>query len=234
MKAVLTMSAEDRTTTNFRGFAGSTRELYLRPLPSIRVNDLLDEVVSGLDDDTKTWISREADGNPGMVLAAADLRHRLKRGAPSLLDAMVLGMEYRIRREFGDHGIRILRLLSLMTEVDTSDQELSEISTMCRILGEKVQPKAVLEALPRFEVAGIVHHVGRYVEVVPSFLADQLALDVLRSHPDRTSTLLNAFELSGRLRVAERRPILEEEREAITYVRAGDAGGLQPSLQLSY
>jgi hypothetical protein len=231
LKAILVLSAADRSTTDFGRTAGAIREMYVGPLPAPHVNTLVEQVVAGLDDDTKLWISHEAEGNPGMILAAADLRHRLKRSAPSLLDALVLGMESRIRREFGDNGIRILRILSLMTEVDTSDQKLTEISTICRILGERLQPEAVMKVLPRLELAGVVSQVGHYVEVVPQYLANHLAMDALRSHSAQAGSLINALGPSGRLRVGEHHPVLEDEREALPYARQNRTNDLQLPLQ---
>jgi hypothetical protein len=218
LKVILLLQSSDLADVDLSKFGPGVREMYLGPMPEKDVNELLEEVVAGLDAETRSWIVREADGNPGIVLAAADLRHRLKRSAPSLLDALVLGMEFRIQREFGEHGVRILRLLSLMTEIDTSDDSLREIGTICNLVGDGLQPQSVLRALPRFKAAGVVSQAGRYVEVVPTFLANHLALDVMHEHPEQTGSLVSTFGPTGRLRLMRSRhrlvPDFDEDMSA--------------------
>jgi hypothetical protein len=174
---------------------------------------LLNYAVTNFDRETANWIAREADGNPGILLAAARLHPLLHRRAPSLQDALVQGMKQRVREEFGEHGYEMLRVLSLMTRVDIRRDDADEVEQICRILDCRVQPSAILRAVPRFREAGVVNQTGRYLEVVPSFFAEELTLDALRNRPEQAGSLVNAFGSSGRLRIAgrpESLPMLED------------------------
>jgi hypothetical protein len=195
--------------------APAVRNIYLKPMPDAAIRKLLNSVVTGLDHETESWIARESDGNPGIVLAAAGLRQRLRTSAPSLQDALLQGMKHKISSEFGDYGYRILRLLSLMNQVHLSNGErrtADELDILCRLYGEGLQPQAVVNALPRLQRAGIIKQAGDYAEVTPNFLANELALDAVRAHPEQMGTLINALCNTGRLRVMSRHQFFESPR----------------------
>jgi hypothetical protein len=192
--------------------------IVVPPLGNPESHVLLKYAVRSLDHETESWFTREAYGNPGILLAAARLRLQLHRRAPSLQDALVQGMKQRVCEEFGEHGCEMLRVLSLMTRVDIRREDSDEVEQICRILDCRIQSSSILRAVPRFREAGVVNLVGRYLEVAPTILAEELTLDALRNHPEQAWSLVSAFGNSGRLRIAgrlESPPTLEDNTEPL-------------------
>jgi hypothetical protein len=218
IKSLVLLAPGARLAATFGYPPKTVSHIVVTPLANMESHALLNHAVSNLDHETENWIAREADGNPGILLAAARLRLLLHRRAPSLQDALVQGMKQRVREEFGEHGYQMLRVLSLMTRFDMRRDDADEVGQICRILDCHLQPSAILRAVPRFREAGVVNQVGRYLEVVPSILAEELTLDALRNHPEQAGSLVNAFGNSGRLRIAgrpESLPALEDNIEPL-------------------
>jgi hypothetical protein len=218
IKALVLLTPWARFAATFGYPPKSVSHIVVPRLGKPESHVLLNYAVTDFDRETANWIAREADGNPGILLAAARLRPLLHRRAPSLQDALVQGMKQRVREEFGEHGCEMLRVLSLMTRVDIRRDDADEVEQICRILDCRVQPSAILRAVPRFREAGVVNQTGRYLEVVPSFFAEELTLDALRNRPEQAGSLVNAFGSSGRLRIAgrpESLPTIEDDIEPL-------------------
>lgn len=218
IKTLVLLAPGARLAATFGYPPNTVSHIVVPPLGNPESRVLLNYAVRSLDHETESWITREAYGNPGILLAAARLRRLMYRGAPSLQDALVQGMKQRVREEFGEHGCEMLTVLSLMTRVDIRREDADEVEQICRILGCRIRSSLILRAVPRFREAGVVNQAGRYLEVAPAILAEELTLDALRNHPEQARSLVNAFGNSGRLRIAgrpESPPTLEDNTEPL-------------------
>ena len=226
LKAIIVLAAGARLAATFGHPPAAVNHIVVAPLGANDSHDLLEHAVTGLDRETEEWIVRQAEGNPGILLASARLRLMLHRKAPSLQDALVQGMKQRVREEFGEHGYQMLRVLSLMTRFDIQGPRPNEVEEICRILDRNMEPAAVLRAVPRFRDAQVVHQTGHFLEVVPEILAEELTMDALREHPENADSLVRAFGNSGRLRITGQREYLPAGEDEIDWLWPGAARNL--------
>jgi hypothetical protein len=129
-----------------------------------------------------------ADGVPGVILAAAHLGPELRRDGGGFLDQIARGFERQVLARVAEPAREALGVLSLMSHVGVERDVVGELSIICAAFG--ADQHSVLDAVETLVAAGFVRLDGSYAEVIPPPLANRLAGRTIRGVPSRSADVL--------------------------------------------
>jgi hypothetical protein len=211
LKLVITLPTSENAPAPSYGRDDRVQTVKVKPLDDLAARQLLAATGVQLDFSIESWIIGQSGGNPGILLLAASLGPDLRNTASSFVDDVAQTFDAKLRQEFGEPAMRILRLLSLQLQVGIKRNAMRELEAICRIMGEGVTVNQVLNSLDRLERAGVVRAAGSYVEVIPPILANYLASAALRGRLVELLALFAALGPSGRSRLLQRLRGLKSE-----------------------
>lgn len=164
----------------------------LKPLDDEASRTLLRAAVQ-IDFSLESWILAQAGGNPELLLRAAAAGQELRSQAHGLVASLAEVFEERIRSEFGEERLNLVRLLSLLTYVGVKSPHAEELPLICTRLGGDIDLNKALLGIDQLVKIGFLRLWGPYVEVVPPFLANHLAKAALKGRLDAVVALLAAL-----------------------------------------
>lgn len=213
-KIVVTMtSREDAPLPGF-GADDRVRILPVAPLAGVAARELL-EVVAGknrFDYALETWILEHAGGVPAVIVSAAAIGSALRPKAGTFAEQV--GSEYikRAGDRFSDSEISALAAASLLTHVRVEGDEHAEIRSLCRVVG--IEANTFLNAIDRFQDAGLIRRVGSYLETIPPAMANVLAGRAIRGRPAELALVFEELGPSGRTWLLRRLALIRPENAA--------------------
>lgn len=180
------------------------QNLHLEPLDDECSRELLKATGQPLDFEIEDWITRQAKGIPGILLAAASMGSELRREPGDFLGSVGKEFEKRIQSEFGTDALRDAELFSILTHVGISGEFESELRHICDLFAGGRQPPDAIRALDILEQAGLAKRAGSFVEISIPFLANYLVGKFLRGRRKEMFALFARLEEPGRLRFLRR------------------------------
>jgi hypothetical protein len=175
----------------------------LMPLDDEASRTLL-RATAQIDFSLESWILAQAGGNPELLLRAAAAGQELRSQALGLVASLAEVFEERIRSEFGEEILTLLRLLSLLTYVGVKSPHAEELPLVCTRLGGDIDLNRALLGIDQLVKMGFLRLWGPYVEVVPPFLANHLAKAALKGRLDAVVSLLAELPLLAQSRMLRR------------------------------
>jgi len=180
------------------------QNLHLEPLDNECSRELLKATGQPLDFEIEDWITRQAKGIPGILLAAASVGSELRRETGDFLGSVGKEFEKRIQSECGTDALRDAELFSILTHVGISGNFESELIHICSLFADARQPPDAIRALDILEQAGLARQAGSFVEISIPILANYLVGKLLRGRRKEMFALFARLEEPGRLRFLRR------------------------------
>jgi hypothetical protein len=200
LKVVITLRSSGDGPGASYGQDERVQSLALGPLSDEDSRRLLEATGKHLDFGVESWILDHAGGNPGILLAAASVRERLRVEAGDFAEAVGEEFERRIRSELGQEALKCAELLSTLTHVGVSGKFEAELRVICDLFGEGRQPPKVLATLEVLVQAGLAKRGGSFAEITLPILAHYLAGKLLRGRKDEVFALFGRLDEPARLR----------------------------------
>jgi hypothetical protein len=199
------------------------RATSLEGLTEPQSRELLRAVRTDLDFGLESWVLDNADGVPGVILAAAHLGPELLRDGGSFLDQVARGFERQVVARVSEPAREALGILSLMSHVGIERDAASELNVICASFG--TDPHSVLDALETLVAAGFVRLDGSYAEVIPPPLANRLAARTIRGRAEAVRRCFVDLNDAGRARFLRRLLLLQgDEAQHFWEDLLGDQG----------
>ena len=190
-----------------REWAGVS-SLALGPLGDLEAGRLLHAIAPKLPSLQETWLIRLTGGLPGLAIYAAceaidekGLRG-LSMAATDFRRTLGHVLSQRVLAPTTPEERRALHVVSLLTHIGVKESAYDELDAVCRSLGYEVPE--VRSVLPALVEKGVVVERGRFVEVVPPLLAEDLAAEALIGRPLALAGLLVRLDVGARLRFLAR------------------------------
>jgi hypothetical protein len=158
LKLILCLSTTSAAPAPSFGLDARVRVLDLPPLSEEHSRQLLRAIRNDFDFSLESWILDNADGVPGILLAAAHVGTALRQDTGGFLDQIASGFEREVRERLSQNDQQALSLLSLMSHVGVERDALSEAETLCDQFG--VDLNAVLNVIEAFRSAGFLRLAG--------------------------------------------------------------------------
>jgi hypothetical protein len=195
----------------------------LHGLTEPQSRELLRAIRKDLDFALESWVLDNADGVPGVILAAALLGPELRRDGESFLEQVARGFERQVIARVAEPARQALGILSLMSHVGIEREAIQELNVICASFGADVH--SVLDAVEALVAAGFVRLDGSYAEVVPPPLANRLAARTIRGRPDSVRRCFVELTDAGRARFLRRLLLLRgDEAQRFWEDLLGDQG----------
>jgi hypothetical protein len=182
LKLIFCLPTTDAVPAPSFGLDTRIRMTSLEGLAEPQSRELLHAVRTDLDFALESWMLDNADGVPGVILAAAQLGRELRRDGGSFLDQVARGFERKVIERVPEPARQALGVLSLMSHIGVERNAAAEVTVICSSFG--ADPHSVLDSLECLGAAGFVRLDGSYAEVVPPPLANRLAERTMRGRPD--------------------------------------------------
>ncbi len=219
IKLIITLpTAENTPTPNF----GQDKRIHIIPMSPLNDQQawaLLKAVRPDLsvaqDFSMESWIISQSSGNPGILLAAVASATDLRKSTAGFIEEVANAFQRKIQKELGDRSLECLRILSLLSRVDISGPSYGEIKRLLSLFHQNIQLNELLSEISRLIRAGVVRRRGKYAEVVPSLLANHLAMSLLRGRSVELTALFAGLHQKPRVRLIER--LREMRGEEVTF-----------------
>jgi hypothetical protein len=169
---------------------------------------LVECVNSSLESRLRDWIVQQADGIPGVLVAAARLGEELHRDSISLRKQLSQKLRHSLESKVGKGALPLLQALSPLVYVRVSGQS-PELPVLLARIAPEIDIASAIRQLPELTEFGFVRKQGEYVAVVPPMFAAGLFYDVVQSNPALPGQLLQDLDLAARKRLLERLVTLE-------------------------
>jgi DNA-binding transcriptional ArsR family regulator len=182
----------------------------LLPLSDQDARELLAAAPSKLHDNVLSWLVRDAQGVPGVLVEGARILSGRRKDVSNFASEMGKEAERSVREILNDDEIKKLQLLSLLKKVGVKKSAFADIVAICKSFGTKrvfdsdIDPSSVVAALPKLEGLGIVRSKGLCVEIQSQFLANRFAKKLIRLHKNEFIKLFRALDLNGQLQLLGR------------------------------
>lgn len=225
LKLILCLPTSDAVPAPSFGLDTRIRAFSLDGLNEEQGRELLRSIRTDLDFGLESWVLDNADGVPGVILAAAHLGPELRRDGDNFLDQIARGFERQVAARLSEPARSALSLLSLMSHVGIERQVVDELTVICDAFGR--QPHAVLDNLDALVATGFLRRDGSYAEVVPPPLANRLAARMIRGRADAVRRCFMELSDAGRVRFLRRLLLLRgDEAQRFWGELLGDQGAL--------
>ncbi len=212
-----------RSRTHLKTILISRRSVSMPDVPQVRLEGLSQEGCEALFRQVgqkapylvRDWISRLAGSNPGLILYGLAAQHDLpehpvllsERGKPR----QVIGALLRKSLLSGltADELDALQILSILPQTGTEDDKADELAGIAAVLNR--DQLRVRQALPSLEERHLLIRRGRFVEVVPELLANEVAAEVFKASPDLVTKFWLRLNQFGQDRVLRRLLGLSED-----------------------
>ena len=195
----------------------------LQGLPEPLGRELLRAIRTDLDFALESWVLDNADGVPGIILAAAGLGPELRRDGGTFLEQVATGFERQVTARVAQPARQALGILSLMSHVGIDRDAVREVKTLCAAFG--ADQNAVLNAIETLAAAGFLRVDGSYAEVIPPPLANRLAARTIRGRAEAVRECFVELPDAGRARFLRRLLLLRgDEAQRFWQELLGDQG----------
>jgi hypothetical protein len=231
LKLLITLpTGKNSPIPNF-GLDKRIKNIQIQPLSENNSRELLKAAKASFDYSIESWVVKQAGGNPGILLQAANLGSDLRKETDDFLTKVSDTLKQKISRQFDEEAIEVLKILSLLTYIGFKGQPHEEIGLICQLIGEHIQPNKVLKVIERLEQAGIVQVRGLYVEVLPPLFANSLAEDLVKEISSKLLALFENLNEDARLRLLQRLAQLKPEKISWFWDELFSSNGLLRDLQ---
>lgn len=203
LKLILTVpSSEVGELVNY-GRDPRVKVLSLVPLMEDESRDLLLAAGARLDYSVLSWITEQAGGNPGVLIAAASVGEQLRIEGTNFFEQVGNAIEIRARTVLGAERVANLGFLSVMTAVGFSGHAFTELESVCETLGV-VRSDLIVSDAGMTARAGFLRIRGNYLEVTPPIFANYLAERTLGGRATEIARLFLALAGLGKVRLLKR------------------------------
>lgn len=178
------------------------RQFKVEHLEDREIERLIRETSKSLGYNRSLWLKEFSKGIPGILLQTIAASPDLDESLGDLRTRIGESLARRLTSNLTPDQLKHLRILSLLPQVGVEGNYRDELVGLCNAAG--VSCGDILAELADFEREDLLIRRGSFVEVIPSLLANHLALTVLS---DRQEVLDNLFALlppRGRLALARR------------------------------
>jgi len=204
LKLIVTLPTPSFVPTFTYGRDERIQNLHLEPLDDVCSRELLKATGHPLDFEIEDWITRQAKGIPGILLAGASVGSELRRESGDFLGFIGKEFEKRIQSELGADALRDAELFSILTHVGISGEFESELRHICTLFAGGRQPADAIRTLDILEQAGLAKRAGSFVEISMPILANYLVGRLLHGRRHEMFALFARLEEPGRLRFLRR------------------------------
>jgi hypothetical protein len=219
LKLIFCLPTKDAAPAPSFGLDTRVRATSLQGLNEPESRELLRIVRADLDFALESWVLGNADGVPGVILAAAHLGPELRRDGGGFLDQVARGFEARVP----EPARQALGVLSIMSHVGIERDAVGELNIISAAFG--ADPHSVLDAVETLVAAGFVRLDGSYAEVIPPPLANRLAARTIRGRADAVRRCFVDLANAGRARLLRRLLVLRgDEAQRFWEDLLGDEG----------
>jgi hypothetical protein len=181
-----------RSRSHLKTILISRQSLAMPDVPVVKLEGLSDQdagALIGQDSQKlphlmKDWISRLGGNNPGLILYALAAQRELPERPMLEMERgkarWVIGALLRktLLASLAPNELEALQALSILPQVGTEDHAKDELATIVDVL--KRDEVRVRQAIPKLEEKHLLLRKGRFVEVVPELLANELASEVFK------------------------------------------------------
>jgi hypothetical protein len=202
LKLIFCLPTAEATPAPSFGLDTRIRATSLQGLSEEHGRQLLRTIRTDLDFALESWVLDNADGVPGVILAAAHLGPELQRGAGNFIEQIATGFERQVMARVAESPRQALGILSLMSHVGIERDAAREIDILCYAFA--ADPNAVLNAIEPLMAAGFVRRDGSYAEVIPPPLANRLAARTMRGRTQAVRQCFSELADTGRARFLRR------------------------------
>jgi hypothetical protein len=223
LKLIFCLPTTDAAPAPSFGLDTRVRAISLQGLAEPQSRELLRAVRTDLDFALESWVLDNADGVPGVILAAAHLGPELRRDGGGFLDQIARGFERQVLARVAKPAREALGVLSLMSHIGVERDAVGELSVICAAFG--VDQHSVLDAVETLVAAGFVRLDGSYAEVIPPPLANRLAARTIRGRGESVRRCFVDLADAGRVRFLRRLLLLRvDEAQRFWEDLFGDQG----------
>jgi hypothetical protein len=202
LKLILCLATAEAAPAPSFGLDPRLRATPLRGLFVEHGRQLLRAVRTDLDFALEDWVLDNADGVPGVILAAAHLGPELRRGGGSFIEQIATGFERQVTAHVASAERQALGILSLMSHVGIERGVAQELTVLCDAFATDLN--LVLNAIGPLIAAGFVRQDGSYAEVIPAPLANRLAARMIRGRAQGVRRCFVELTEAGRARFLRR------------------------------
>ena len=205
LRIIVTVPGSEPLPLVSYGQDARVESLPLGPLSEEDARKLLASTQKRLDYGVESWILDRAGGNPGVLLAAANIADKLRSDSGDFGKAVGQEFARRIKTELGEDLLKCAELLSPLTHVGVSGRFEAELRAICDLFGDgQWLPAKVFSELENLTNAGLTKRGGSFAEITIPFLANHLATRLLRGRRDELFALFARLDQSGRVRLIRR------------------------------
>lgn len=201
IKLILTVPTTDPALTLSFGLDPRVKQLLLSGLSDQDSAELLKLAGASFDYSVESWVVHQAGGNPGILLAAAQVTD-LRNKAESFTDQIARAFEKKVKNAYGDKALQAIRVISLLTHVGYKDKRSHELKIVADFLGVRLND--VVDAIDDLCAAGIVRTQGSFLEVTPTLFACYEAVAAIRGRTTELRDLLLRLDSEGQRRLIRR------------------------------
>jgi AAA+ ATPase superfamily predicted ATPase len=214
IKLVITSSSARNTEEYTNEPDDRIKRLELEPLSAPEAEALLETAGAHIDDNLRSWIMDESEGNPKALLIAAKYGDDVRGDPFSFIEAAYNFYEdaLKISFKFQESVIQILSLLSLLKLVGIKEPVDKDLRLLCKIFGDGLQPHSVRANLDLLSRNGLVKHIDPLiVSVYPGICATGLAKKEVLDRGEDLAALFDASDKSGKKRLLERLQLVKAD-----------------------
>ncbi|MGJ5072058.1 hypothetical protein [Bradyrhizobium oligotrophicum] len=209
LKVIFCLPTSESAPAPSFGYDTRIRPMSLRGISEEHGRQLIRAIRTDLDFSLESWVLDNADGVPGVILAAARLGPELRRDGGNFIEQIATGFERQVNARVGPSPRQALGILSLMSHVGIERDPARELSVLCTAFGS--EENAVLNAIEPLVAAGFLRRDGSYAEVIPPPLANRLAARTVRGRARAVRQCFFDLADAGRARFLRRLLLLQDE-----------------------
>jgi len=202
--------------THLKTIMISRRSLSIPDVPLVKLERLSDQACEALFHKTgqkiphltRDWIGRLAGNNPGLLLyalaAQREMPERPVLASERQKPRQVIGSLLRrtLLASLPADELDALQVLAILPHVGIEEDRGAELATIAAVLGR--DELNIRQAIPKLEERHLVVPRGRFVEVVPELIANELAAEVFKGAADRITRLWLMMDRAAQDRLLRR------------------------------
>lgn len=212
LKLIITLPITDGTSMPTFAYGKKIVTIPVDRLSRKESESLLKATERPIDFGLESWITYNAQGNPGILLAAADVAINLKEKAGDFINKVGCAFEDKVKIILGEAALSTLKLLSILTHVGVYGEQANELSLILRTLGTGLSPTTIKSEIDRLDRAGFITRKGSFVEISLPIFAAFLAQQILSGQEQPMLLLFSQFSDSARARFLKRLSRLQPDR----------------------
>lgn len=205
-----------QSRTHLKTILVSRQSPFMPDVPLVRIDGLSHEACEALFHQTgqkvphlvRDWISRLAGNNPGLILFGLAAQRELPEGpvlgSERQRPRWVIGALLRktLLANLPPDGLDAIQVLAVFPQVGVEAEVKDELATIADVL--KRDEARVRQVIPGLAERHLLLRKGRFVEVVPELLCNDLAAEVFKASPEIVAKLWLRLSESARTRLLRR------------------------------